>query len=124
MCVVHLPLFPQDVCVHRTPDHVDQHEKYLLEKLTYLFLRLINTRLHIFVSSVNPLHTTWNLLFHLGDHSGFSLQHFLGGNGLVSEMLELKGVSFQLGILMEGDAIGILFMTSVGSEKPKEAEFS
>lgn len=121
---MHLGLFPQDVCVHRTRDHVDQHEKYLLEKLTYLFLRLINTRLHIFVSSVNPLHTTWNLLFHLGDHSGFSLQHFLGGNGLASEMLELKGVSFQLGILREGDAIGIFFMTLVGSEKPKEAEFS
>lgn len=94
---MHLPLFPQDVCVHRTRDHVDQHEKYLLEKLTYLFLRLINTRLHIFVSSVNPLHTTWNLLFHLGDHSGFSLQHFLGGNGLASEMLELKGVFLPAG---------------------------
>lgn len=40
-------------------------------------------------------------------------------------MLELKGFSFQLGILMKGNAIEIFFMTIVGPEKnPKKAEFS
>lgn len=39
-------------------------------------------------------------------------------------MLELKGFSFQLGILMEGNAIEIFFMTLMGPENPKKAEFS